>query len=133
MNIFEKASRVSLRFETGKGLITVEQLWGLPLKSDTGKVCLDGVARTVNNTLKDVSEESFVDDSSNPRTEYLKLALEVVKHVIAVRLQERDDASKARDRAERRRKLADALAAKENEEMSSMSKEDILKELEALG
>ena len=126
MNIFENATKQKLRFNTDKGLLTVEQLWDLSLTN------LDSVARGVNSELKSLTEESFVEIKPDVRKTILELQLELLKHIIAVKLEEKDKAAKTKERAEKRKLLLDALASKENEELNSMSKEDILKQLENL-
>jgi hypothetical protein len=45
LNMFEQASRLKLRFETIRGEFTVEQLWSLPLSSQSeSTVTLDMIA-----------------------------------------------------------------------------------------
>jgi hypothetical protein len=46
-NLFERATRLKLRFSTNKNEITVEDLWELPLQSKTG-FDLDNVAKRAN-------------------------------------------------------------------------------------
>lgn len=126
MDIFEIAARKKFRFPSNKGELTAEQLWDLPL---TG---LDATARSVNAELKGITEDSFINVKPDPRKPDLETKLEIVKHVIAVKIQAQNDVAAAKDRAEKRRKLLDALAAQEDKALSSMSKDDILKQLAAL-
>ena len=95
MNIFEQATRRAIRFESAKGDLSVEQLWDLPLQS-RNQFDLDTVAKTVNRQLNAVTEESFVSVRENPAKETHSLKLEIVKHIISVKLQE---AEEARNRA----------------------------------
>ena len=136
MNLFERATRQCFRFPSAKGDLTVEQLWDLPLvnKSATRdvKADLDTVARTINSELKSMAEESFVSTNPNPRKGVLEAQLEIVKHIIAVRLSEAEAAAKRMENIEKRSKLIEALAAKEDQELSQMSKDEIVKQLEAL-
>jgi hypothetical protein len=132
MDIFENASRRKLRFQTTVGELTTEQLWDLPLTSKGGRVNLDAIARSVHAELKGLEEVSFVECKPDPRKDGLELDLEILKHVIAVKLAEREEADKAATRAQRRAKLLDALASKENDELTGMSKDDILAELNSL-
>lgn len=136
MNIFEAASRRKYRFSSSKGDLTVEQLWDLPLAITSPtrdvKADLDTIARSVNAELKGVTEETFVAIKPDPRKADLETKLEVVKHIIAVKLKAQEDAKSAAERAEKRRKLIDALASKEDEALAQMSREDILKQLSDL-
>lgn len=133
MDIFETASRRKYRFASVKGDLTAEQLWDLPLviTSPTRdlKCDLDTIARGINTELKGITEESFVQITPDPRNADLETKLAVVKHVIGVRMKEAENARAAADRAQKRAKLLDALAAQEDKAMQSMSKEDILKQL----
>lgn len=130
MDIFETASRKKFRYDSAKGALTTEQLWDLPLTG--GATNLDAIARSVNAELKSVTEDSFVEIKPDPRKETIATALDVVKHIIAVKMKAAEDAKAAVARADKRRKLLEALESKEDQALSAMSKEDILKKLEEL-
>lgn len=136
MDIFEAASRKKLRFASPKGELTTEQLWDLPLLGGAVNrglnTDLDTVARAVNLNLKAVSEDSFVTVSTNPMKATYELQLAVVKHIIAAKQAEAEKAKDRAAKAEKRRKLLDVLAMKEEQEIGAKSKEDILKELAEL-
>ena len=60
MDIFEKAAREKLRFDSPIGDLTTEQLWDLPLTSaNIQRPSLDFMARAVSRELRDFGEESF--------------------------------------------------------------------------
>ena len=132
MDMFEKASRSKLRFASTAGALTVEQLWDLPLTARSGNLDLDTVAKTASKALKDVTEESFVATRSNPQKASLELALELVKHVIAVKLEEAEATKTRVAKAARKAQLLEILEQKQTDSLLQMSREDILKELEAL-
>jgi hypothetical protein len=137
MDIFEIASRKKFTYPSVVGMLTTEQLWDLPLtatKSSTSphRLDLDSVARAVNADLKSVTEESFVAVRPNPAKADLETKLEVVKHIIAVKQDERAKADAAADRADKRRKLAEALASKQDQALAAMSEEEIRKQLDEL-
>ena len=133
MNIFERASRAKLRFDSPVGELTTEQLWDLPLTAKAGKANLDQLARGTNADLKDVTEGSFVDERPDPRKTELELKLDILKHVIASKIADRAAAEKAAQTAERKRKLMDALAQREMSDLAGMSREQIEKEIADLG
>lgn len=122
--MFEKATRLKLRFKVANGLISVEDLWDLNLNT------LDVLARGINKELQE-SEVSFIGKSSDKENK-LKLQFDVVKRVIDVKLEEREQAKELREKAQRKQQLLNALADKQEESLRSMSKEDLLKELESL-
>ncbi|SMB84266.1 hypothetical protein [Deinococcus hopiensis] len=97
VNLFEYASRKKLRYDTAKGQLSAEQLWELPLTHDNPAVTtLDSVARSVHRELRSVTEESFVQLRKGDREAHLTLKLELVKHIIGVKLAEREQAERAR-------------------------------------
>lgn len=124
MNIFEQASRQKIRFSSNKGDLTTEQLWDLPLTSKT-QFDLDTIAKTVHASLALVSTASFVTQVSDPAKSRLELAMELVKHVIAVRVAENQAANdRAKARAERDR-LINVLADKQDQALREMSADEI--------
>lgn len=131
-NLFEKASRLKLRFESRKGELTVEQLWDLRLAVVEGGTSLDSVARSINAELKALTDESFVVTISDPRREELVLKLDIVKYIIAVRMKEAEDHRLSQERAAQRHQLMSILAAKESEELQSLSKEELQQRIAAL-
>jgi hypothetical protein len=131
-NIFEMALRQKLRFASTRGELTTEQLWDLPLISNDS-FNLDNVAKTVNNALKATSEDSFVATSTNPEKPVLELKLEIVKHVIGVRLQEVAEHQNAASKAAERRRLLEILSKKQDAELENLTPEEIEERLKALG
>lgn len=126
----EYALRKHLRWPTSRGVITVEELWDLPLSSKTN-VDLDNVAKTVNKELKESAEESFVTPSSTKNTE-LQVKLDIVKYVIKTKL---DDNAKALESAKKKARKELLLQARENkqqQDLMNMSLDQIDKELETL-
>ena len=130
--MFEKASRLKLRFDSLKGQLSVENLWDLPLQSKSG-FDLDTVAKTVNQELKGVTEESFVETCANPRKGELELKLEIVKHVIKTRQDENAAAANAVAKREERKRLEGILATKQASALEQLSVEEIQKRLDDLG
>jgi len=134
-NIFERASRLRIRFESAKGLLTVEDLWVLPLTSkgnkDKGKVNLDDIARGLHQEIQKAGDVSFVKPASDP-DERLSVAFDVVKRVIEVLMAERDAAVLEAQRQEKKKVLLAALADAENKELTSGSIEELRAKLAAL-
>lgn len=123
--MFEQASRVKLRFKLSNGVVTTEDLWDLSLES------LDALARFLNKTIKDEEEISFIKEKSSAN-KLTELRFEIVKHIIAVKLAEKEKAQDAATKSERKQAILKILSDKEDESLQAMSKEDLLKELESL-
>ena len=131
MNIFEQASRQKLTFESIRGAIVVSDLWDMPLSSKSG-FCLDSIARTVNTDLKSVSEESFVEVRTNPAKAQLELKLEIVKYVIADRLQANAAKEIAGGQAVERTRLIGLLEKKKDAALEGLSAEELQTRIAAL-
>lgn len=122
--VFEQAARSKLRFETSKGYLSSEEVWDLSLPS------LDMLARTVNKRLREAEEESFIPSTLQPKTpSHDALRLDLLKHVIGVKVVERDLAKKRADDRAKLARLKDLLAAKEDETFKAMSQDEIVKQI----
>lgn len=130
-DLFAVATRKAFRFPSVRGQLTTEDVWQLPLTSKTG-FDLDSVARAVNVELKSLTEDSFVSVKENPAKAEVAAKLEILKTIIEVKQDEAKKAQLKVKRAEDRRKILDALAAKEDQELTSASKDDLLKRLAEL-
>lgn len=131
-DIYKFAAQNGLRFASKKGELTVEQLFDLPLKSQTG-FDLDTVAKGINAQLKGVTEESFVENATaDPRKQALSIALDIIKDVIATKQAENRAALDRANRQAEKNKLRDLIASKKNEKLNQESIEELQKKLEAL-
>ena len=131
---FEQASRLKLRFETPKGLISVEDLWDLPLTSRTrlSDISLDNLAKSLNKATKESAEESFVVKKSRTNT-LLELKFEIVKHVIKVRLEDAERKENALAVKAQKEKILDIIADKEDDSLKGKSVASLKKMIKDLG
>lgn len=131
MNLFEIATREKFRFASIKGELSVEQLWDVPLTSKTG-FDLDTIARTVNQELKETDTESFVQTTVSSKRELLQQKLDVVKHIIAYKIDKFTAQQRAAEKAAEKQKLLQILESKQNAQLQEMSIEEIQARLQAL-
>lgn len=132
MDIFERAARCKLRFESPVGDLMVENLYDLHLTHAT-KPNLDSLAREVFSELKGIEEISFVETKPDPRKIELTLQLDILKSVIESK---KNDLAAVENRAKKmelRRQLTEALAAKQGEELKGLTAEQIQAKLAELG
>ena len=132
MELFAHATREQFRFASSMGLLTVEDLWQLPLSSKPG-FDLDSVAKQVNNTLKQMTEESFVAVTPAPGRKAQELHLEVVKAIIAVKMEENEAARNAKARADEKQKLLALLDDKNTEALKGLTADELKARIAALG
>lgn len=121
--MFDKVTRLKLRFESNKGLLSVEQVWDLSLTA------LNEMAKGLSRQVKaaETDEEDFIGTKSNVDSE-LQLRFDVVKHIIGVKLKERDDSRDAAERKANNQIILELIQRKKQQELESKSVE----ELEAL-
>lgn len=135
-NIFEKASRQKLTFTTNRGLITVDQLWDLPLKN--GSLTLNSIALGVKSKLNktddvvDLVDGDTTDLNAHKEVERDKLRLEVVMHVIKVLKGERDARENHEAKLSKLRVIDDAIAEQERNELVKGSAEELKKRRAAI-
>lgn len=129
MDLFILAARKKFRFETSKGLLAVEDLWDMPLVSkdnfnlDTLAIQLDNLADT----------KSFVKRrSANTNLNINEQKLEIVKFIIDTKVGEIEAAEHAALVRQKKQKLLDALANREDQKVHAMSEDQIRAELAEL-
>lgn len=132
MSIFEKASRLKLRFPSTRGELTSEQLWDLSLTAKTGS-SLNSIAVELHNALRSSTQISFVDNSVQSEADKLnQLRFDIVKHVIDTRVSENKAKSDRQRLDEQRATIREAIAAKQKEALVAGSVEDLQAQLALL-
>lgn len=125
-NIFEYATRKALRFPY-KGNQSVEELWNLPVTE------LDKIFKTLNSEVKQAKEESLLATSKSKEDEELEAMIAIVKHIVAVKLNEKEARDKASEKKAHKQKIMSIIAAKEDEALRNTSVEDLKQMLNELG
>lgn len=129
-NLFETSIRAKDRFNTTRGVLTTEDLWDLPLTSNT-KVSLNQIAVELHKQLQNESEFSLDTKASKPNVE-LQRKLDIVKYIYEVRVAENAAASNAQAKAEERQELLALIKEKEREALAGTSLEELRKRVEAM-
>jgi len=129
MNMFEKATQQKLRFNSVMGNLTVEDLWDLPLKTTSdARASLNNVAVVVNRLLKANKEElDFISDTPKADS-ILELKMDIVKHIIQVKLEEAEIAATRKANRERNAKIREIIDQKGDATLQRKS----VKELEKM-
>jgi len=124
LNIFEVAVRSKFRFSF-KGMISVEDLWDLSVRD------LDSVFKTLNSQLKQVNEESLLNVKTK-QDEELDTKIEIVKYIVKVKQEEESLRLKAKEQKEKKQKIMEILASKQESNLQNMSEEELTKMLNEL-
>lgn len=128
MNIFEKASKLKLRFQSTRGELSVENLWDLPLTSARA-VSLNSIARDIYLEIQKEDNLDFVGETQSKTNSTLNLQMDIVKHIIEIKKQERALAAKQAETRSEVEFLENLLEEKNKQELQGMSKEEILERL----
>jgi len=128
MSIFEKASRIKLRFAVTKGLLNTEDLWDLSLED------LDKMAVSLRKEVKNSEEESFITPTPNKSRiiDLVELRFEIVKHIITVKLAEKEAKALAAEKRAKRAQLIELIGKKELSALENQSVEDLKRQLSEL-
>lgn len=129
--MFERAAKKKYRYQTPRGFVTTEDLWDLPLDGNEGH-SLNGVAIGLYKQIEEKKETNFVETFVARKTKEgkeLNYRLELVKRVIEVRLEDLDRKEKRKSNSERKAKILDALAEKEEASLKNKSAKALREEL----
>lgn len=124
MNIFEKAVREKTRFNF-KGLISVEDLWDLPLES------LDSIWCTLESDLEKLPKKSLLATSTKQLDE-IEFKQEIIKHIVETKKAEKLANEQAKANATKKQMVLDIIEAKQNDDLKNMSVEELKKLAESL-
>lgn len=122
--IFEFATRNKVRFPF-KGMISVEDLWDLSLTN------LDSIYKTLNKQVKQSEEESLLSTKTSVDTE-LEVQIAIVKHIVTVKLEEKDAFEKASAKKAQKQKIMSIIATKQDEALQNSSIDELKKMLDEL-
>jgi len=123
--MFEKASRLKLRFQTVKGHLSSEDLWDLSLQQ------LNAIAKSLNKEIKASNEEDFLGETSAADT-LVKLRFDIVLHIINLKKAENDARSEAASKKAQREKILEIMSKKQDSDLEGLSLEDLKKRLDDL-
>jgi superfamily I DNA and/or RNA helicase len=129
MDLFEKASRLKLRFASVVGPLSVEQLWDLPITTKAKNAAdLAGIARNLNQQLKASSDDDLPFLSTGKKADSdTQLAFDIVRHVVEAKQAEAAKAAETASNREKKQQILALIAAKEIEEQAGKSLEDLRK------
>ena len=129
-----KALEQKWRFPSKRGVLSLEDLFDLPLTKNNG-VNLDAVAIEINKQFQEKQgSTSFVQSTSENTAEINKLEtmLEIVKTIIKQRQEENEAKLKRVELASKRKQLQELIDQKQAEAFASLSLEELQAQLDAL-
>jgi len=121
---FEAVTRQKIRFDTPQGVLTVEDLWKLPLTGTGNQANLDQIGMNLANEIKKSETQSLVKKPTTANAR-LQLAYDTVVHIINVRLAEAEQKENAEKVRAQRDDLTEILQMKEREVLLQKTPEEI--------
>ena len=125
--LYKKAAQVKLRIQTCKGLLSVEDVWGLSLANlDTS---IRSLAPAVKNTQTADSDLDFLSSNSETKSEetsLLELSFEILKDVYITKKEEANARAKAKEIKEFNQKIMSLIAEKQESSLKDKSIEELM-------
>lgn len=111
--LFIMATRQKFRFPF-KGMVSVEDLWDMTVRD------LDTVFKALNAQAKQGKEESLL-ATKNKEDSILEAKIEIVKYIVATKLAEAEIQRVRAAQKEKKTRIAEILADKQDEELRGKS------------
>lgn len=127
MNIFAELTKKGLSFKTDRGLVSVQDVWQMPLTGNKG-FNLDTLSRELLKTVRATEEDSLVVQTVNVNKDD-ELRLEVLKFIIKDKQEAKAASEEAAEKALKRQELQRLIASKQQEAQASKSLEELQQEL----
>ena len=99
---------------------------------DLSPTNLDSIYKTLNKHVKQSEEESLLGTKASVDTE-LEVQIAIVKHIVSVKLAEKEAAEKASTKKAQKQKIMSIIATKQDEALQNSSIDDLKKMLDELG
>ena len=123
--MFEVAVRNKFRYPY-KGVIATEDLWDLSVQQ------LDGIFKTLKSQEKKAQEESLL-DTRTPEDEILTAKIEIIKYIVNTKLEEAQQADRAKEAHDQKQKILGILAEKQDEDLRNKTPEELIAMLNQFG
>lgn len=130
MEIFKKASKKKLRFNTNRGVLSVEQLWDLPKDEIRQLVIKSREAVKKSSGEVNDSELSFLDAPVKVKATDDELRFEILKDIYITKRSAEEKAQKKAEARANNKKILELIARKQDEALEKKSIKDLEKMLE---
>jgi len=123
--MFEKATRLHVRWNSQFGAIDVEDLWDLSVQA------LDEIYKRMSREAKALEEESLL-TTRNRENEELALKIDIVKHIVSTKLAEAEARKSAAQKKKRLQKLLAVVEEKQDAALLDAAPDELQAEIDAL-
>ena len=131
MDIYKRAAFLKLRFQTSRGPLMVEHLPDLKM-TELAKLCKEQLEVVKKSKGSDDAELAFLEGIDEGKENIEVLRFEILKDVyLEKQRQKNQEASDVKNKQEIE-KLNELIAKKQNEELESLSVEELMKKRDEL-
>lgn len=123
-NLFVMATQHKFRFPF-KGLVSVEDLWDMNVRD------LDAVFKALNAQAKQADEESLL-TTKTKEDSILEAKIEIVKYIVSEKLAETETKRIRAEQKEKKNRIAEILADKQDEELRGKTVEELTEMLKKM-
>lgn len=116
-HLFIIATQNKYRFPF-KGMVSVEDLWDMNVRD------LDTVYKALNAQVKQTKEESLL-TSKSKEDSILENKIEIVKYIVTAKLEEAEAKRVRAEQKEKKARIAEILADKQDDELRGKSVEEL--------
>ena len=124
-NLFELATRERYRFPW-HGLISVEDLWQLPQEE------LNNIYKQLMDSKRKTEVDSLMVEKTKENSQALDNCIDIVKYIFQYKEDQKNAAIKAKEKAEKKQRILELMAKKQDEAMAEKSVEELEAMLEEL-
>lgn len=118
--MFEKASKIKLRFPSSKGMLTTEDLWDLSLTQ------LNSLAKELNKKVKESAEPDFLEVKSDSDT-IAKLQFDIVIQVLTKKKEEGAARAEAAANKAKNARILELISKKQDAALENLSEDELRK------
>ena len=130
MEIYKKASKKKLRFNTNRGVLSVEMLWDLPKEENRELVIKAREAAKKSSGQVSDAELSFLDAPKAKATDD-ELRFEILKDIYLTKKNAEEKALKKAEIKANNKKVLELIARKQDEALEKKSIKELEKMLES--
>ncbi len=129
--MFERATRLRLRFPSSRGSINVEDVWQLPMTHDV-HTSLESLADAMYAELEKAKKPSFIAKTKSAVTPEQQLRFDIVIHIIDARQDELKAKARKKANEEERKEILEILSDQASAKRKDQSEVTLRRRLAAL-
>lgn len=119
--MYKQASKLKLRVETNRGVLSIEQLWDLNLED------LDDLAVNLEESYKNSKGKSFLSKKTT-KDKTIKLMFNIVLDILETKVEENEKALTELDKREKKQLILEKIQNVKDKKYDDMSEEELEKE-----